>query len=116
MAVQAKPKTVRIKRGRITVSLSCKATKGKTAHGRRCAGSFNLTLSRHRLSHRFSFKSGKVDRVTLKLSKAVKRAASVARRHRHHRLAGKLVITTRLTGKSKATRKGALTVLTSSAR
>ena len=116
VAVQAKPKTVRIKRGRITVSLSCKATKGKTAHGRRCAGSFNLTLSRHRLSHRFSFKSGKVDRVTLKLSKAVKRAASVARRHRHHRLAGKLVITTRLTGKSKATRKGALTVLTSSAR
>ncbi|HEY1777504.1 MAG TPA: hypothetical protein VGG41_15200, partial [Solirubrobacteraceae bacterium] len=115
VTVQTKPKTVRIKRGAVTVTLSCRATRGRTARGHRCAGTLKLTLSRHRLSHRFSFKSGKLDRVTLKLSKAVKGAASVARRHRHRRLAGKLVITTRLTGKSKATRKGALTVLTASA-
>jgi hypothetical protein len=112
VAVQAKPKTVNIKRGRVTVSLTCRATKGKTARGRRCTGSVKLTLSRHNLSHKFSFKSGKTDRITLKLPKAVRRAATVARRHKRHKLAGKLVITTRLTGKSKATRKGTLTVRT----
>jgi hypothetical protein len=112
VAVQARPKTVRIKRGRITVSLSCKATKGKTAHGRRCAGSLKLTLSRDNLSHRFSFKSGKVDRVTLKVPKAVKRAATVARGHKHHKLTGKLLIKTQLTKKTKASRKGTLTVRT----
>ena len=110
VAVQAKPKNVRIKRGRLTVSLSCQATRGRTARGRRCAGSFKLTLSRHALSHKFSFKSGKVARITLKLPKTVKRAATVARRHKHHDLSGRLVITTRLTGKSTATRKGRLTV------
>ena len=112
VAVQAKPKTVRIKRGRVTLSLTCHATKRKTARGHRCAGSLKLTLSRHGLSHTFSFKSGKTNRITLKLSKAVQRAAIVARRHKRHKLAGKLVITTRFTGKSKATRKGTLTVLT----
>lgn len=111
VAVQAKPKTVRIKRRRVMVSLTCRATKGKTARGRRCAGSVKLTFSRHHLSHRFSFKSGKTDRITLKLPKAVQRAATVARMHRRHKLAGKLLITTRLTAKSKATRKGTLTVL-----
>ena len=54
VAVQAKPKTVRIKRGRVTVSLGCHATKGKTARGHRCAGNLKLTLSRHGLSHTFS--------------------------------------------------------------
>ena len=110
VAVQAKPKTVRIKRGRITVSLACKASKGRTARGRRCAGRFKLTLSRHTLSHKFSFKSGKVSRITLKLPKTVRRAASGARKHKHHQLAGRLLITTRLTAKSTATRKGRLTI------
>ncbi len=110
VAVQAKPKTVRIKRSRVTVSLTCKAMKGKTVRGRKCAGRLRLTLSGHRLTHSFSFRSGKADRVTVRLSKAAERAAAVVRRHKRHKLVGKLVITTRFSKKSTATRKGKLTI------
>ena len=47
VAVQVRPKTVSIsKKGKITVSLACKATKGKTAKNKLCAGSFTLTIAR----------------------------------------------------------------------
>src|SRR5665213_2373858 len=47
VAVQVRPKTVWIsKKGKITVSLACKATKGKTPKNKLCAGSFTLKIAR----------------------------------------------------------------------
>ncbi len=112
LAVQAKPKTVGIKRGRVTVSLQCKASKGRTIKGRVCAGTLLMKVGRHTMTHKFRFKSGKVDRIAIKLPKSVRHAATAARKRgrKHRNLTGKLVITTRLSAKSSRTRNGTLTI------
>jgi hypothetical protein len=110
-AVQVKPKTVSIsKKGKVTVSLQCKATKGKTAKNKLCAGSFTLTIAGHKLGHRFRFRSPKTHRFTVALSTKV--MAAVARTHRHHKhkMVGSLLIkTTQTHAKARQTR-GTLTI------
>jgi hypothetical protein len=44
-AVQVAPKTVTIKKGKVTVSLKCEASRGKTAKGKICSGKFTLKLT-----------------------------------------------------------------------
>lgn len=114
VTVQVKPKTVRIRRGKVRVSLGCRASRGKTRKGKVCTGRLVLTVSRHSLTHRFRFKSGKTDHVTIKLSKPVRKLAEAAHRHRrrHRSLTLRLSIRTRLSAKSTKTRKGALTIRT----
>jgi hypothetical protein len=111
VAVQVKPKTVSIsKKGKVTVSLVCKATKGKTAKNKLCAGSFTLTIAGHKLGHRFRFRSPKTHRFTVTLSTKV--MAAVARTHRHHKhkMVGSLLIkTTQTHAKARQTR-GTLTI------
>jgi hypothetical protein len=111
-AVQAAPKTVSIKQGKVRVSLACRASRGRTPKGKLCRGSFTLKVAGHPLRHTFRFKSGKVDRVTVKLTAKVRAAVAVAaRRHtRKHRLTGKLTITTQLSGRKTHQSRGTLTI------
>jgi hypothetical protein len=111
VAVQVKPKTVSIsKKGKVTVSLVCKATKGKTAKNKLCAGSFTLTIAGHKLGHRFRFRSPKTHRFTVTLSTKVLAAASRTRRHHRRRMVGSLLIkTTQTHAKARQTR-GTLTI------
>ena len=114
VAVQVKPRTVRIRHGKVRVSLRCRASRGKTRKGKVCKGRLVLKVSRHSLTHTFRFKSGKTDHIALKLSKPIRKLAAIARRHRrrHRTLTGKLTIRTRLTAKSTKTRKGTLRIRT----
>jgi hypothetical protein len=122
VAYQTTPKTVKLsKKGKVTVSLTCKATRGKTAKGKTCAGTFTLTVAGQKLSHSFKFKSGKVDRITLTLKSKVRTAVITAARrnarpHARHKkpaqVNGKLVITTKLSAKTHQTTKGTLTIKT----
>ena len=111
-AVQAAPKTVRVSHGKVTVSLNCKASKGRTVKGKLCAGTFTLTLAGHKVSHSFRFKSGKVSRITVKLPTLSMSAVTAAVHHKPkaHKVTGKLVITTKLSAKSSRSVKGALTI------
>ena len=99
-------------RNAVTVSLTCKASHGRTVKGQVCAGSFTLRVAGHTLRHTFRFKSGKTDRVNLKLTKPVRAVAvAVARRHtKKHTITGKLTITTKLSGKKTHLARGALTI------
>jgi hypothetical protein len=110
VAVQVKPKTVSIKHGKVTVSLQCRATKGKTAKNKLCAGSFTLKVSGHKLSSRFRFRSSKTHRFTVKLSTKVMSAAARASRHHHHRMAGSLLISTTQTHAKARQTRGTLTI------
>jgi hypothetical protein len=93
IAIQAAPKTVSMKKGKVTVSLKCVATRGKTKKGKVCAGTFTLKLAGRAIHHKFRFKSGKVDRIAVKLPKQV--MARVASLHRKHRkLIGALAVST----------------------
>ena len=94
IAIQAAPKTVSIKKGKVMVSLRCVATRGKTKKGKVCAGRFKLKAGGRVLSHKFRFKSGKIDHIQMALPKRVR--AKVASLHRKHRkLIGALVISTK---------------------
>jgi hypothetical protein len=114
VAVQVKPKTVRIRHGKVRVSLRCRASRGKTLKRKVCKGRLVLKVSRHSLKHTFRFKSGKTDHVALKLSKPFRRMARAAHRRRrgHRTLAAKLSITTRLSAKSTKRRSGVLRIRT----
>jgi hypothetical protein len=111
VAVQVKPKTVSIsKNGKVTVSLECKATKGKTAKNQLCAGSFTLKIAGHKLGHRFRFRSPKTHRFTVTLSTKVLASATRTRRHHRRRMVGSLLIsTTQAHAKARLTR-GTLTI------
>ena len=111
-AVQAAPKTVKVSHGKVTVSLNCKASKGRTVKGKTCAGTFTLTVAGHKVGHSFRFKSGKVSRITVKLPKRSMSAVTAAAHHKPkaRKTAGKLVITTKLTRKSSHSVKGTLTI------
>jgi hypothetical protein len=114
VAVQIKPTTVRIRHGKVRVSLRCRASRGKTRKGKVCAGRIVLKVAGHSLTHKFRFKSGKTDHIALKLSKPIRKLAAAARRHRrrHHMLTAKLSITTRLSAKSTKRRTGTLRIRT----
>ena len=107
-AVQAAPKTVKVSHGKVTVSLNCKASKGRTVKGKTCAGTFTLTVAGHKVSHSFRFKSGKVSRITVKLPKRSMSAVTAAAHHKPkaRKTAGKLVITTKLTRQVLSQRQG----------
>ena len=94
------------------MSLNCQASKGRTAKGKTCAGTFTLTVAGHKVSHSFRFKSGKVSRITVKLPKRSMSAVTAAAHHKPkaRKMAGKLVITTKLTGKSSHSVTGTLTI------
>jgi hypothetical protein len=109
-AVQVKPKTVSIKHGKVTVSLACKATKGKTAKNKLCAGSFTLTIAGHKLTHRFRFRSPKTHRFTVTLSTKVMAAATRTRRHHRRRMVGSLLIKTTQTHAKARQSRGTLTI------
>ena len=112
-AAQAAPKTVNIKQGTVTVSLTCRASFGKTAKGKVCAGSFTLNISGHALRHTFRFKTGKVDRIRLKLTKPMRAATTAASgKLTAHKLTGKLVITTKLSSPRTHVARGSLTIRT----
>jgi hypothetical protein len=110
VAVQVKPKTVSIKHGKVTISLQCRATKGKTARNKLCAGTFTLKVSGHKLSQRFRFRSSGTHRFTVKLSTKVMSAAARASRHHHHRMAGSLLISTTQTHAKSRLTHGTLTI------
>jgi len=111
IAVQTTPKTVRIKRGKVTVSLACKATRGKSARGKTCSGKFTLTVSGRKVRHSFRFKSGKIDRIRVTLPSAVRKTmAARARKHKHPKLKGKLAIVTVLSKHVSHTARGTLTI------
>jgi len=94
IAIQAAPKTVSIKKGKVMVSLRCVATRGKTKKGKVCQGRFKLKVGGRVLSHKFRFKSGKIDHIHLALPKRVR--AKVASLHgKHRKLIGALVISTK---------------------
>jgi hypothetical protein len=94
IAIQTAPKTVSIKKGRVTVSLRCGATRGKTKKGHVCEGRFTLKVAGRPIRHNFRFKSGKTDRIAMTLPKGVRaRAASLHRKHR--KLIGALAIWTK---------------------
>ena len=114
VAVQVKPKIVRIKRGKVRVSLRCRASRGKTRKGKVCRGRLVLKVSRHSLAHTFRFKSGKIDHVAVKLSKPLRKLARTAHRRRrgHRMLTAKLAITSRLSAKSTKRRTGVLRIRT----
>jgi hypothetical protein len=118
-AAQAAPKTVNMKKGAVTVTLACVASRGRTPKGKLCAGTFTLKFSGRTLRHTFRFKSGKTLRVTLKLPKAVQTAFTAMVRHnavnrRRHKkqqkFSGKLVITTKLSGRQTHAAQGTLTI------
>ena len=110
VAIEAAPKSVRMKHGKVTVSLSCRATKGKTAKGKWCAGKFTLTISGHKTVHKFRFKSGKVDRISFKLPGAMRAAVVAAGGRTSRRLHGALVISTNLSTRKVQIRRGQLTI------
>jgi hypothetical protein len=111
-AVQVSPKTVRVSHGKVKVSLSCKASKGRTVKGKTCAGTFTLTVSGHKVSHSFRFKSGKVSRITVKLPKLSMRAVTTAAHHKPKgkTVAGRLAISTKLSAKQVKKTTGKLTI------
>ncbi len=98
VVVQVAPKTVKVKHGaKVTVSLKCVAPRGQF-----CTGSFTLTPMGQSVSHKFRIKASKVARITVKLPKRARLAASAAARSgkagkagkRHRTLHAKLVIKT----------------------
>ena len=98
VVVQVAPKTVKVKHGaKVTVSLKCVAPRGQF-----CTGSFTLTPMDQSVSHKFRIKASKVARITVKLPKRARLAASAAARSgkagkagkRHRTLHAKLVIKT----------------------
>jgi hypothetical protein len=106
-AVQTTPKTVNIKHGKVTVSLKCVASRGKTAKGKICSGKFTLKVAGKTMTHKFRIKSTKIDRITLKLPT---KAQTAARKAKHHKVQGKLTIsTTQSHAKAKISR-GTLTI------
>jgi hypothetical protein len=110
IAIQAAPKTVSIKKGQVTVSLRCVATRGKTKKGKVCAGTFTLKVAGRAIRHNFRFKSGKIDRIAVKLPKRVMaRVASLNRRHR--KVVAALAISTKQPRRAKGvTTYGKLTI------
>ena len=96
--------------GKITVSLACKATKGKTAKNKLCAGSFTLKIAGHKLGHRFRFRSPKTNRFTVTLSTKMMAAVTGARRHHQRRMVGSLLISTTQTHAKARVTRGALTI------
>jgi len=112
--VQVAPKTVHVKRGnKVTVSLKCKAAKGKV-----CTGSFKLQLMGQTAKHKLRIKAGKIARVAVKLPKRARQAIAKASKDAkaskakasHLTLNAKLVISTAQPhGKAKVTR-GALKI------
>jgi hypothetical protein len=111
-AVQAKPKTVRVSHGKVTVSLNCQASKGKTAKGKICAGTFTLTVAGHKVSHSFRFKSGKVTHISVKLGKLSMQVVDAAAHHKPKpkTVSGKLAISTKLSAKQMKKTTGKLTI------
>jgi hypothetical protein len=111
-AVQVGPKKVTIKKGKVVVSLQCRASRGKTAKNKVCAGKLSMKIDKKTVTVKFRVKSPKTDRVTIKLPKKVVTAAFAAlgRRHGAHTLAGKLTIVTTESHAKSQTTKGTLTV------
>jgi hypothetical protein len=106
-AVQVAPKTVNIKHGKVTVSLKCEASRGKTAKGKICSGKFTLKVAGKTMTDKFRIKSTKIDRITIKLPNVVQTAT---RKSKHHKVQGKLTIsTTQSHAKARITR-GTLTI------
>ncbi len=112
VAVQAAPKSVRVKHGKVEVSLSCKATKGKTVKGKVCAGTFTLTVAGHKVNHTFRFKSGKVTHLSVKLPRLSMLAVTNAAHHKPkpRTVTGKLAIGTRLSVKQVKRTTGKLVI------
>jgi hypothetical protein len=106
-AVQTTPKTVNIKHGKVTVSLKCVASRGKTAKGKICSGKFTLKVAGKTLSHKFRIKSTKTDRITLKLPKIVQTATQ---KSKHHKVQGKLTISTTQSHAKARVSRGTLTI------
>jgi hypothetical protein len=106
-AVQTTPKTVNIKHGKVTVSLKCVASRGKTARGKICSGKFTLKVAGKTLSHKFRIKSTKTDRITLKLPKIVQTATQ---KSKQHKVQGKLTISTTQSHAKARVSRGTLTI------
>jgi hypothetical protein len=106
-AVQTTPKNVKIKHGKVTVSLKCVASRGKTAKGKICSGKFTLKVAGKTMSHKFRIKSTKIDRITIKLPT---RAQTATRKAKHHKVQGKLTISTNQSHAKAHVSRGTLTI------
>jgi hypothetical protein len=106
-AVQGAPRTVKIRKGKVTVSLKCVASRGKTAKGKVCKGTFTLTVAGRKLHHAFTIKSTKVDRIDVKLPKV---AQAATRKSKHHQITGMLSISTKQSHAKARVARGKLTI------
>jgi hypothetical protein len=112
VVVQVAPKTVRMKHGKVTVSLKCEATKGKTPKGKVCTGKFTFKVKsvKRTLTHKFRIKTGKVYRSSIKVPN-VAQAASKSK-HKHPVYKASLVISTNQSHAKPLIKRGTLKIKT----
>jgi hypothetical protein len=112
VVVQVAPKTVRMKKGKVTVSLKCEATKGKTPKGKVCTGKFTFKVKsvKRTLTHKFRIKTGKVYRSSIKVPN-VAQAASKSK-HKHPVYKASLVISTNQSHAKPLIKRGTLKIKT----
>ena len=101
LVVQVAPKTVRVKRGSVTVSLKCEAAKGQV-----CSGKFTLRLSGKTVTRTFRIGANKIDRIATRLPEQARTASS---KHGRSLLATLLISTKQSSGSSRIS-TGKLTI------
>ena len=117
VVVQVAPKTVRMKKGKVTVSLKCEATKGKTPKGKVCSGKFTMKVKgvKRTLTHKFRIKTGKVYRISIKVPNVAHAASKSEHKHPKHKhpvYKASLVISTNQSHAKALIKRGTLKIKT----
>ena len=117
VVVQVAPKTVRMKHGKVTVSLKCEATKGKTPKGKVCTGKFTMKVKgvKRTLTHKFRIKTGKVYRISIKVPNVAHAASKSEHKHPKHKrpvYKASLVISTNQSHAKPLIKRGTLKIKT----
>ncbi len=112
VVVQVAPKTVRMKKGKVTVSLKCEATKGKTPKGKVCSGKFTMRVKgvKRTLTHTFRIKTGKVYRISIKVPNVAQAAIKSKRKNPVYKAS--LVISTNQSHAKPLIKRGTLKIKT----
>jgi hypothetical protein len=117
VVVQVAPKTVRMKKGKVTVSLKCEAAKGKTPKGKVCTGKFTMKVKgvKRTLTHKFRIKTGKVYRISIKVPNVAHAASKSEHKHPKHKrpvYKASLVISTNQSHAKPLIKRGTLKIKT----
>ncbi len=112
VVVQVRPKTVHMKNGKVTVSLKCEATKGKTPKGKLCTGKLSLAVKgfKHALTDKFRIKTGKTYRISIKVPNVAQAASN--NEGKHHTYHVTLTISTNQSHGAPLKKHGTLTIKT----